>query len=102
MARQATLNVSLTPTLEQYVRSKVQSGRYESASEVIRESLRALQERERGEHHFWRDVRTKVDEARADEAAGRVVDGETAMDEILAEIDQTEGHPKPSRKIGKR
>jgi antitoxin ParD1/3/4 len=41
------MNVSLTPELEQFVQSKVQSGRYNSASEVIRESLRLLEEHEK-------------------------------------------------------
>jgi putative addiction module CopG family antidote len=41
------MNVSLTPELEQYVHSKVKSGRYLSASEVVREALRLLEERDR-------------------------------------------------------
>ena len=41
------MNVSLTPELEQFVQTKVQSGRYNSASEVIREALRLLEEQER-------------------------------------------------------
>ena len=40
------MNISLTPVLEDYVKAKVESGLYNSASEVIRESLRALQEKE--------------------------------------------------------
>ena len=38
------MNVSLTPELEQFVSAKVQSGRYTSASEVVREALRLLEE----------------------------------------------------------
>ena len=38
------MNVSLTPELEKLVNDKVKSGRYNSASEVIRESLRLLQD----------------------------------------------------------
>jgi len=38
------LNVSLTPELEEFVSGKVQSGRYNSASEVVREALRLLEE----------------------------------------------------------
>lgn len=34
------LNVNLTPKLEKLVRQKVSSGRYNSASEVVREALR--------------------------------------------------------------
>jgi antitoxin ParD1/3/4 len=37
-----TLNVSLTPQLEEFVREKVISGRYNSASEVVREALRLM------------------------------------------------------------
>ncbi len=40
------MNVSLTPELEQFVHEKVKSGRYLSASEVVREALRLLEERE--------------------------------------------------------
>ncbi len=40
------MNVSLTPELEKYVNEKVRSGRYNSASEVMRESLRLLQDHE--------------------------------------------------------
>ena len=38
------MNVSLTKELEAFVSNKVKSGRYTSASEVIRESLRLFEE----------------------------------------------------------
>ncbi len=38
------MNVSLTKELERFVTSKVKSGRYGSASEVVRESLRLLEQ----------------------------------------------------------
>lgn len=41
------MNVSLTPELEQFVRSKVESGKYITSSEVVREALRLLEERDR-------------------------------------------------------
>jgi antitoxin ParD1/3/4 len=41
------MNVSLTPELEQFVQTKVQSGRYNSASEVVREALRLLEDHEK-------------------------------------------------------
>ena len=40
------MNVSLTPHLEALVEQKVKSGRYSSASEVVREALRLLDERD--------------------------------------------------------
>jgi antitoxin ParD1/3/4 len=41
-----TLNVSLTPHLEQFIQQNVTSGRYQSASEVVRTALRLLEESE--------------------------------------------------------
>jgi antitoxin ParD1/3/4 len=38
-----TLNINLTPQLEKLVRQKVDSGRYNSASEVVREALRLME-----------------------------------------------------------
>lgn len=40
------MNVSLTPELEKFVAQKVRTGRYNSASEVVREALRLLEEHE--------------------------------------------------------
>ena len=40
---QRELNVSLTLELEEYISSKVQSGNYTPANEVVREGLRLLQ-----------------------------------------------------------
>jgi antitoxin ParD1/3/4 len=41
------MNINLTPQLEEMVRQKVSSGLYTSASEVIREALRLLEEQDR-------------------------------------------------------
>lgn len=41
------MNVSLTPELEKFVATKVESGLYNSASEVVREALRLLEEHDR-------------------------------------------------------
>jgi len=38
------MNISLTPTLEGMIRQKVKEGRYLSASEVVRDALRLLDE----------------------------------------------------------
>jgi antitoxin ParD1/3/4 len=40
----ATMNVSLTPELENFVQSEVDSGLYQTASEVVRAGLRRLKE----------------------------------------------------------
>jgi antitoxin ParD1/3/4 len=42
-----TMNISITPELEQFVVRTVASGRYGSASEVVRAALRLFEETER-------------------------------------------------------
>jgi antitoxin ParD1/3/4 len=55
------MNVSLTPELEQLVAEKVESGRYASASEVIREALRLLEEQDQMKQQRLAQVREKID-----------------------------------------
>jgi len=80
-----SLNVSLTPRLEAFVHETVTTGRYQSASEVVRAALRLLEEHEQQKAatlewlatevqkgldsgpsepvtpEFWRGLRAKVD-----------------------------------------
>jgi antitoxin ParD1/3/4 len=51
------MNVSLTVELEQLVNDKVKTGMYQTASEVIREGLRLLKERDQRLESLRRDVR---------------------------------------------
>jgi len=50
------MNVSLTPELEQLVADKVTSGMYQTSSEVIREGLRLLKERDERLQSLRRDI----------------------------------------------
>ncbi len=42
----SAMNVSLTPELDRFVREAVVGGRYQSSSEVVREALRLLHDRQ--------------------------------------------------------
>jgi antitoxin ParD1/3/4 len=65
------MNVSLTPELEKYVGHKVASGLYSTASEVVRDGLRLLQERDRLFEDRLEQLRTEVNRGIQDLAAGR-------------------------------
>ncbi len=54
------INVNLTPQLEELVRSKVNSGLYNSASEVVREALRLLDEQDRFRQAKLEELRRDV------------------------------------------
>lgn len=59
------MNVSLTPELEKFVADKVETGRYTSASEVVREALRLLEEHEKSRaarlEEFNRELQRRID-----------------------------------------
>lgn len=52
------MHVSLTPTLEEYARRKVASGLYNNGSEVVREALRLMIQRDAE----WEGLRVGVAE----------------------------------------
>jgi antitoxin ParD1/3/4 len=54
------MNISLTPHLEDLVRAKVESGLYNSASEVMREALRLLQERDQLREMRLDELRSEI------------------------------------------
>ena len=54
------MNISLTPQLEELVKRKVDSGLYVSASEVLREALRLLEERDRLYAIRLEELRTEI------------------------------------------
>jgi antitoxin ParD1/3/4 len=54
------MNISLTSELEQMVQEKVASGMYSSASEVIREGLRLLKERDMLQRVKLQELRTEI------------------------------------------
>ena len=82
------MNVSLTPELERWVSEKVGAGRYRSASEVVREGLRLLQEREE-EYRLRLDaLRRELQIGISQLDSGQGVDGEEAFERILAKIEE--------------
>ena len=61
MAAQHTLHVALTEPLVRYVGGQVKSGRYATASEVVRTALRLLIERDEAAHGRLSKPKTAAD-----------------------------------------
>ena len=74
------MNVSLTPELEAFVHQKVESGRYSSASEVVRESLRLLEEKELNKQRRLDALREEIVKGIEDMEAGRYITLESKED----------------------
>lgn len=79
----STMNVSLTPQLEKLVQDRVKSGRYTSASEVIREALRLMDERDRLLEAKLDQVRQDIREGLRQIDEGRVSPFEAAAVERI-------------------
>jgi antitoxin ParD1/3/4 len=56
------MNINLTPQLEEMVRQKVESGLYTSASEVVREALRLMEEKDQFRHAKLDRLRAEIQE----------------------------------------
>ena len=54
------MNISLTPHLEKLVQAKVESGLYNSASEVMREALRLMEERDQVRELRLEELRREI------------------------------------------
>jgi antitoxin ParD1/3/4 len=76
------MNVSLTPELEELVAEKVKSGRYNSASEVVREALRLLEEQDELRALRLEEVRKKVAAGLEALDRGEGIDGDKALEQL--------------------
>ena len=82
------MNISLTPELESFVQGKVSTGRYTSASEVVREALRLLEEHEKARASRLGEFRAEVDRRLASLDSGECIDGEAVFAQIREKSDQ--------------
>ena len=78
------MNVNLGPVFDQFVAELLQSGHYQSQSEVVREGLRMLKEREEFRQLRVSQLRREI--ARGGEQAdrGEFVDGDEALRRVRA------------------
>ena len=80
------MNVSLTPELETYIQAKVTSGRYSSASEVMREALRLLQDHDQLQAIKLDALRKEIAIGIEQADRGETVDGETFFENLRARV----------------
>jgi len=76
MPSDTTMNVNLSRDLYQFVKAAVKSGRYTSASEVVREALRERRD------EALREVQRQIEEGLESARRGELLDGEAVMQEL--------------------
>jgi len=90
MAKRENVSVSFTPEQASFLSSCVESGRYQSTSEAVREGVRLLEHQHRLREAELNSLRDKIAVGAADLEAGRVVDGDSFFAEWDEELDSHE------------
>jgi antitoxin ParD1/3/4 len=93
MAHRTTVNISLTPELDSFLQSRVKSGRYQTASEVVREALRLLQRQEIGRAEAVSQLKAKLERGAAQAERGELLNGDEVF-EGLRELIEERGRAK--------
>lgn len=94
MANRITLNISITPEQSSFVSEAVDSGRYLSSSEVVREALRDLQLRWEIRKRQIEKLNEMVNVGAEQIKRGDVIDGDVAMRQLQEKIDRYKAsHP---------
>ncbi len=82
------MNFSLTPSLEQFVRDRAESGDYNNASEVVRDAIRLLKRDEERRALKMERLRAAIRDGDAALARGDFTDvnSDRELDEFFAEL----------------
>jgi len=76
------MNVNLGPVFDRFVSDLLKTGLYQSQSEVLREGLRLLKEREELKQLRLAELRKEIAIGTKQARQGKVIDGESVFAEI--------------------
>ncbi len=91
MPTEHSVNVSLSPELERFVKGRVATGRYQTASEVVREGLRLLEAQERQGEEALNALKATLDRGAAQADRGEFIDPGQVLGNIDARRRQRAG-----------
>jgi antitoxin ParD1/3/4 len=84
----STVNISITPELDAFLQGRVQSGRYQSTSEVVREALRLLERQEQERDEAFVQLKAKLQRGAAEAERGELLDGDQVFEELREMIEE--------------
>ena len=87
MTNRATVNISLTPELDPFLQSRVESGRYQSSSEVVGEALRLLEHQERDVDETLRQVKAELQLGVEQAERSELLEGDAVFDKLKTMIE---------------
>lgn len=80
--KRINVNVSLTPELEEYLNKRVESGDYQTVSEVIREAIRLQRDRDAVYEERREQLRRGIEEAYQDALKGDASSGDEVRERL--------------------
>ena len=83
-----TVNISITPELDAFLRDRVNSGRYQTTSEVVREALRLLERHEQEREEAFHQLKAKLEEGARQAERGELIDGDEVFSELREMIEE--------------
>jgi antitoxin ParD1/3/4 len=90
-----TRNVVLSEHQQQLVETLVQSGRYQNASEVLREGLRLIEERERLQNVKLKALKQAARQGWVDVSEGRYADvADDKLEDFIGQLGRRAAHVK--------
>ncbi|MDZ7951722.1 MAG: type II toxin-antitoxin system ParD family antitoxin [Nostoc sp. DedSLP03] len=88
------MNIQLKAEYEQFIQTRIATGRYENAEDVIVKALKLLEEWEKGYQQWEEETQKKIAVGLASIERGDVIDGEvvmTRLSEKLRKARETQG-----------
>ncbi len=80
------MNISLTPELENFIQEKLNSGMYTSVSEVIRESLRLMADKDKHQLLQVRELNRAIDFGLQQLARGEIVSSQESYQKMKKKL----------------
>lgn len=84
------MNVSLTPELERFITEQVESGRYRSASEVVRDAVRLLEQAIAERQAKLEALRQAVEVGVGELDRGEGISADKVFRDLLDRLDRSE------------
>lgn len=82
------MKITLKPEQEALIHAKLQSGQYQTVDDVIQAALDLLDEQDKAYEEWVIETRIKVDEGITSLERGEGIDGETFVNQLMAELKQ--------------
>jgi len=83
-----TVNISITPELDEFLQKRVKSGRYQTTSEVVREALRLLERHEQERDEAFNQLKAKLEQGAGQAERGALIDGDEVFEELRNMIEE--------------